>query len=84
MRSLPRHKQQCDYIERAGISAAEKSHFSKMYGINRRSCLVDLLHFDVTKQLPQDVMHVLFEGVFPLIMELLLAHIIDTMKVGKK
>ena len=43
---------------------------------------MDLPYFDITKQLPQDVMHVLFEGLFPLNMELLLSHLIDTLNVS--
>jgi hypothetical protein len=81
MRTLEMHRQHCEYIERNGISENERSHFSKIYGINRRSCLVDLPYFDVTKQLPEDIMHVLFEGLFPLSMELYLAHVIDSLKV---
>ena len=79
--SLRMYKQQCQYIEREGISESEKSHFSKIYGINRRSALVDLPYFDVTTQLPEDIMHVLFEGVFPLSMELLLDHLVGSLKV---
>ena len=43
---------------------------------------MDLPYFDITKQLPQDVMHVLFEGLFPLNMELLLTHLIDILNVS--
>ena len=51
---------------------SEKEHFSKVYGINRRSLLSGLTHFDITKQLPQDLMHVLFEGNFRFHIHLLL------------
>lgn len=37
-------------------------HFSKEYGINKRSILLDAPYFDVTEQLPQDLMHVILEG----------------------
>lgn len=37
-------------------------HFSKEYGVTKRSVLLDAPHFDVTDQLPQDVMHVILEG----------------------
>lgn len=37
-------------------------HFSKEYGINKRSILRDAPYFDVTEQLPQDLMHVILEG----------------------
>lgn len=37
-------------------------HFSEEYGINKRSILLDVSYFDVTEQLPQDVMHIILEG----------------------
>lgn len=40
-------------------NVSEREHFSKMYGINRCSLQTSLPHFDVTKQLLQDIMHVL-------------------------
>jgi len=36
-------------------------NFSKEYGTNKRSILLDSPYFDVTEQLPQDVMHVILE-----------------------
>ena len=33
------------------------------YGITNKSLLNELCHFYVTKQLPQDIMHILLEGV---------------------
>ena len=38
------------------------THFSKEYGITKRSVLLDAPYFDVTDQLPQDIMHVILEG----------------------
>lgn len=35
---------------------------SVMYGVNSRSCLLKVNYFDITKCLPQDIMHVLGEG----------------------
>ena len=81
MRTLDNYSKQCSYIERPGISNEERSHFSKVYGINRKSALCDLPYFDLTKQLPQDIMHLLFEGLFPLQLELILHHAIVTLKV---
>ena len=70
------------YLERPGISTDERSHYSKVYGINRQSALCDLAYFDVTKQLPQDIMHVLFEGVIPRHVELILTYAVSTIQVG--
>jgi len=38
------------------------NHYSKEYGVVKRSILMDAPYFNVTKQLPQDVMHVILEG----------------------
>ena len=37
-------------------------HYSKEYGVVTRSILMDAPYFDVTQQLPQDIMHVILEG----------------------
>lgn len=50
------HLQQIEDNE--GLNA----HFSKEYGVTGRSILLDAPHCDVTKQIPQDVMHVILEG----------------------
>jgi hypothetical protein len=76
MRSKEAHERQCKYVSNPEISASEKAHYSKVYGINRSSLLLELTYFDVTKQLPQDLMHVLLEGVFPLHLGQLLQYII--------
>lgn len=37
-------------------------HFSKEYGVVKRTVLLDASYFDVTRQLPQDSMQVMLEG----------------------
>ena len=74
MRTKEEHARHCEYISQFGISRSEKSHYSKVYGINRSSILHELA---VTKDLPQDLMHVLLEGVFLLHFEQLLDHIVN-------
>ena len=64
LRNHDGHLQHCHYIEGEGVSSSEREHFSKVYGVNRCSLLTSLPHFNVTKQLPQDIMHMLFEGIF--------------------
>ena len=51
-----------------------KKYFSKHYGINNRSALLDAPHFNVTKQLPQDLMHVFLEGIVSYELKFLLQH----------
>lgn len=76
MRRLEDYLQQCQYITKPDISDSEKSHYSKVYGINRMTILNELPYFDVTENLPQDLMHVLLEGVFPCHLEQLLNYIV--------
>lgn len=42
---------------------------------------MDLPYFDVTKQLPQDLMHVILEGIFPLHIEQLLQYVVNDLAV---
>ena len=49
----------------------EISELQKNYVINKRSYLVNLRDFDITTQLPQDIMHTLLEGQFNMNYELL-------------
>ena len=42
--------------------ASLREHYSKEYGVIKRSVLLDAPYFDVTRQLPQDIMHVILEG----------------------
>ena len=54
---------------------------SVTYGVNCSSTLNDLAHFHVANnQLPQDVMHVLLEGVLPYTMKLMLQSFIFSKK----
>ncbi|XP_037557723.1 uncharacterized protein LOC119434712, partial [Dermacentor silvarum] len=53
------------------------SSLSNVYGISGESCLSSLQSFDVTKGLPPDVMHDLFEGVIPFAMKHILRHIMS-------
>ena len=70
------HEQQLHDIENAGSLFLEK-YFSKQYGINRRSLLCNLPDFDVTKQLPQDIMHIFLEGILSYELKFLLKHYFD-------
>ena len=76
MRTKEQHVMQCQYIDGLNVSESEKTHYSKVYGITRSSILMSMPYFDITRQLPQDLMHVLLEGVFPLHVEQLLKYVI--------
>ena len=77
MHNLKKHLQHCDLVEAEGL----EDHFSKQYGVNRRSLLAELPYFDLTICLPHDIMHVILEGVLPRHTKLLLSHYILTIKL---
>lgn len=74
-RSLEKHIRQCIEIDKASTETL-KASLKTTYGINRRSRLIDFPAFDLIKQTPQDVMHVLFEGVAPMEIKLVLKQLI--------
>ena len=68
------HLEYLELIEMGG-----QSH-SITYGVNCRSPLLDLTGFDVTKCLPYDIMHTIFEGVATHHLHALLPYLIDEKK----
>ena len=50
------------HLQQLEENEALNKHFSKEYGITKRSILLDAPYFNVTEQLPQDIMHVILEG----------------------
>ena len=56
------------------------NRLSTTYGVNRRSVLSNIKYFDVCKCFPEDVMHILLEGVVPYETKLLLKFLIDEQK----
>ena len=55
----------------------ESTTHSVTYGINRASPLLMLSNFDITKSLPFDVMHTIYEGIAAYHLNLLFHHLID-------
>lgn len=64
-RTIERHVRQCNDIEKASTEYLRNS-LKTTYGINRRSKLIDFPAFNLIKQTPQDVMHIILEGIAPL------------------
>ena len=60
LRNLEDYQLRCQELEI--LDDYTRIHLSKEYGINRRSRLVDHPNLDVTKMIPQDIMHVILEG----------------------
>ncbi len=54
-----------DHIKQlALLNGPISDHYSKTYGINRRSCLLDVKHFSLfSGGLPHDAMHDILEGI---------------------
>ena len=69
----------CSKIQSAA-TIREAEIISKESGINGNSCFSSIRHFDVTKCFPHGIMHVLFEGIYPREIRLLLIHCITEMK----
>lgn len=67
----------CNLIEDPGNSRAVRETLSTTYGINGRSVLSSMTHFDVCQCFPEDIMHILFEGIVPYETKLFLKYNID-------
>ena len=78
LRNAKSHMGHCELVELAGGAS---SQVSSTYGINSASVLCRLTYFDPVLSFPMDIMHVLFEGVVPLEISLLLAYLIDEKKL---
>lgn len=70
------HEEKCRLLEQAPNDEL-RHHYSVVFGINRRSILCDFPFFDVTQMLPQDVMHVVLEGVLPLDLKLFVKYCVQ-------
>lgn len=75
-RELDEYIEQCQSLDDPHLTKAAKRFWSKMWGVNKRSILCDLLHFNVCKCIVHDPMHIFLEGVIPYEMALFLNHAI--------
>lgn len=73
------YNEKCRILE-GDLTKSAKAYWSKMWGINGRSCLSNLVNFDIIECLIHDPMHVLLEGLIPYEMALLFHHCIDFKK----
>ena len=76
LRNQNLHNKHCEYVERKNIEKSEKRYFSTTFGVNRKSALAKFDGFDITDQLPQDIMHLFLEGVCVLHTAVLLKYLI--------
>ena len=77
LRTKETYSAQCDSIEQAPTDVVRKD-LQTTYGINKRSILCQLPTFDITKQLPQDIMHTVLEGTVQYEIRLVLLHYIQS------
>ena len=74
-RTKDTYDKHCKELEEAPTEQ-HKHDLGVTYGINHRSPICNLDNFDITKQLPQDIMHTLLEGVVQYELQYILAHYI--------
>ena len=59
----PRSKELHEYhLQQMHDNPGLHDHYSKEYGVVKRSVLLKAPYFNITKKLPQDIMHVILEG----------------------
>ncbi|XP_037553160.1 uncharacterized protein LOC119429642, partial [Nematolebias whitei] len=74
-RTMANHNKQCNDIEKATTDFLRES-LKTTYGVNRRSKLTECPYFDIINQTPQDIMHVILEGVAPYEIKCVLKHLV--------
>ncbi|XP_034057976.1 uncharacterized protein LOC117536966 isoform X2 [Gymnodraco acuticeps] len=74
-RTVEKHIRQCIEIERASTEFL-KSALKTTYGINRKSKLVEFPAIDLIQQTPQDIMHIILEGIAPMEIKCVLKYLI--------
>ncbi|XP_072030105.1 uncharacterized protein [Amphiura filiformis] len=70
------HLERCDVLN-TEMSQSTRDYWSKMYGVTRRSELLDVPHFMATKCILHDPMHILLEGIVPQETKRLLVHCVE-------
>ena len=80
-RTLERHLEICGMLEDVENAVPVQENLSTRYGVNKKSVLVNVKHFDVCQCFPQDIMHILLEGVVPYETKLLLRFLIDNKRL---
>lgn len=83
LRTLESYDEQCKVLEKFSLDKRRRQYWSKMYGVNSRSCLCAIPDFDVTESLLQDPMHVVLEGCLPFVLALFLNDVIYERKLFK-
>ncbi|XP_066602470.1 uncharacterized protein [Prorops nasuta] len=80
-RNMTSHENILNIINDTTISPPAKAFWQKYDGVNNRSPLMDIDHFDITTCLPQDAMHVLIEGPLEIAVRYYLMYCIKSRKL---
>lgn len=70
------HLERCENLS-SRMTKEAKKYWSKMYGVNGKTELLNVPEFQVTKCILEDPMHVLLEGIVPMEMKLLLNYCVE-------
>ncbi|XP_011872221.1 PREDICTED: uncharacterized protein LOC105564455, partial [Vollenhovia emeryi] len=76
LRNKNDHNDHLSAINEPNLTKRAKEFWQKTYGVNNRSPLMEIPHFDITICLPQDCMHILIEGVAEITCRLFLCYCI--------
>jgi hypothetical protein len=78
-RGMEEHKERCQHLDT--LSKGARKYWSKMWGINKTSPLMDITGIDLASILVHEPMHILLEGIVPYEMALLLHSLICVEKM---
>jgi hypothetical protein len=81
LRDMKTYLDQCTILSDASLSRANKTYWSKQFGLNKKSVLCGISEFDVTQNLVQDPMHCILEGCLPYALALFLKRIIGDLNI---
>lgn len=72
------HREKCETLQQLGRET--RQYWSKMWGINSGSVLMDIPGFSICSGLVQDPMHLLLEGIVPYEFRIMLYHFVHVEK----
>ena len=70
MRDENEHREQCEILDQ--LSSTSQKYWSKMWGVNKKSALLNINDFPLCSALVHDPMHIFMEGVIPYELSLML------------
>ena len=76
LRNMQQYLDECSTLSDRNLSQQNVQYWSKVYGVNEKSCLTSIENFSVTSDLIQDPLHVLLEGICPHLLALFLNKVV--------